>query len=68
MTRANLKTFTTVLGHEFGHAEYDLEDPAGALIWGNVGNPALQGHDKNNPSGNKADEEETMTKNDYDNA
>lgn len=53
-----MKELTTVIAHEFGHGAFAIENPVLQFIWNRIGDRDLAGHDKNNPSGYRADQEE----------
>lgn len=44
--------------HEGGHAAFALENPFMSWVWGIIGDPSKEGHDKNNPNGRRADHEQ----------
>ncbi|HVI46815.1 MAG TPA: DUF6443 domain-containing protein [Chitinophaga sp.] len=67
----DLKKFTTVLGHEFGHAQYAVQNKSEAWKWGeldNATNSLNPGHKPGNPSGKLAHDEENKTGANYSNA
>ncbi|SKA47178.1 RHS repeat-associated core domain-containing protein [Chitinophaga eiseniae] len=64
----DLKAFTIVLGHEFGHARYAVQNKVEAWKWGeldNENNSLNPGHTPGNPSGHAANMEENTVKNNY---
>jgi RHS repeat-associated protein len=64
----DLMEFTIVLGHEFGHARYAIQNKVEAWKWGemdNERNSLNAGHTPNNPSGKAAKSEENTTRANY---
>jgi len=62
------KQLTVTLAHEFGHGAFAQLHAAVSKLWGIIGKAAALGHDKNNPSGKRAKEEEKKARDNYDKA
>jgi len=62
------KQLTVTLAHEFGHGAFAQLHAAVSKLWGLIGKASALGHDKNNPSGKRAKEEEKKARDNYDNA
>tara|TARA_A100000171_G_C2139495_1_gene153570 strand:+ start:5226 stop:6761 length:1536 start_codon:yes stop_codon:yes gene_type:complete len=63
LLKAGEKELTSILGHEFGHAAFAESNTILAYLWSLIGSAG--GHDANNPSGKKADEEESKARKGY---
>jgi RHS repeat-associated protein len=65
LLKGGMKELTSILGHEFGHASFTDQNKALAYLWSLIRSPDAKGHDKNNPSGKRAIEEENKTRSGY---
>ncbi len=49
-----------LLAHEIGEALFKIENPDKGYLWNEIGDPLLGGHDKYNPVGKAAENQETI--------